>query len=152
MRPHALTGTSAGGSFSYNNAAYMTSRRDRTGAVTWTYTWRLNHKLGQTSKLLYRPWGETRVSTGTTPTTWRFTGQREDATIGLYFYNARYLDPQLGRFISPDTIVPEPGNPQSHPRIGHECTNGHVRIRVFVHHSWTATPTPSCRSRAIRRR
>ena len=56
-------------------------------------------------RVLYRPWGETRVSTGTTPTTWRFTGQREDATIGLYFYNARYLDPQLGRFISADSVV-----------------------------------------------
>ncbi|MFZ2360092.1 MAG: RHS repeat-associated core domain-containing protein [Anaerolineae bacterium] len=59
-------------------------------------------------RVLYRPWGETRLTTGTTPTTWRFTGQREDATIGLYFYNARYLDPQLGRFVQPDTIVPEP--------------------------------------------
>ena len=48
-----------------------------------------------------------------TATTWRFTGQREDATIGLYFYNARYLDPQLGRFTQADTIVLEPGNPQS---------------------------------------
>ena len=50
----------------------------------------------QISKLLYRPWGETRFSTGTTPTTWRFTGQREDCrrrTIGLYYFNARYLDP-----------------------------------------------------------
>ncbi len=62
--------------------------------------------------------GETRYTTGTTPTTWRFTGQREDATIGLYFYNARYLDPALGRFTQPDTIVPAPGNPQSHPRTG----------------------------------
>jgi RHS repeat-associated protein len=43
---------------------------------------------------------------------WRFTGQREDATIGLYFYNARYYDPKLGRFIQADTIVPDPGNPQ----------------------------------------
>ena len=67
-------------------------------------------------RVLYRPWGETRLSSGSTPTTWRFTGQREDCrrrTIGLYFYNARYLDPQLGRFIQPDTIVPEPGNPQA---------------------------------------
>ena len=55
----------------------------------------------QISKLLYRPWGETRFTTGTTPTTWRFAGQREDATIGLYYFNARYLDPQLGRFIQP---------------------------------------------------
>ncbi|MCO5242349.1 MAG: hypothetical protein M9927_00670 [Anaerolineae bacterium] len=40
-------------------------------------------------------------------TTWRFTGQREDAAIGLYYYGARYYDPQLGRFAQPDTIVPK---------------------------------------------
>ena len=77
----------------------------------------------QISKLLYKPWGETRFTTGTTPTTWRFTGQREDATIGLYFYNARYLDPQPGRFISPDTIVPAPGNPQALNRYSYVLNN-----------------------------
>ncbi|MCL4500058.1 MAG: hypothetical protein M1335_07470, partial [Chloroflexi bacterium] len=30
-----------------------------------------------------------------------FTGQRLDAT-GLYFYNARYYDATIARFISPD--------------------------------------------------
>ena len=48
-RPHAVTGTANGGSFSYDNAGYMTSRRERTGAPTWTYVWRPNHKLGQIS-------------------------------------------------------------------------------------------------------
>jgi RHS repeat-associated protein len=37
----------------------------------------------------------------------RFTGQREDDT-GLVYMNARYYDPQLGQFISPDTLVPQP--------------------------------------------
>ncbi len=74
-------------------------------------------------RVLYRPWGETRFSTGTTPTTWRFTGQREDATIGLYYFNARYLDPQLGRFTQPDTIVPEPGNPQALNRYSYVLNN-----------------------------
>ena len=73
--------------------------------------------------MLYRPWGETRFTTGTTPTTWRFTGQREDVTIGLYFYNARYLDPQLGRFTQPDTIVPDPGNPQALNRYSYVLNN-----------------------------
>ena len=41
-----------------------------------------------------RLWGETRYSSGSTPTTTircaqGFTGQRDDATIRLYFYNAR---------------------------------------------------------------
>ena len=63
--------------------------------------------------LRYHPWGGTRFTSGTTPTTRRYTGQVEDATIGLYFYNARYYDPYLNRFISPDSIVPAPQNPQS---------------------------------------
>ncbi|HEY53273.1 MAG TPA: RHS repeat-associated core domain-containing protein [Caldilineae bacterium] len=42
---------------------------------------------------------------------------------GLYFYNSRYYDPVLGRFISPDTIVPEPGNPQSLNRYSYVLNN-----------------------------
>ena len=38
----------------------------------------------------------------------RFTGQREDGT-GLVYMNARYYDPAIGQFISPDTLVPDPG-------------------------------------------
>ena len=36
------------------------------------------------------------------------TGQRRDDP-GLLFYNARYYDPAIGRFISADTIVPGSG-------------------------------------------
>ncbi len=58
----------------------------------------------RTGEVWYRPWGEYRGTPfGSTPTTWRFTGQREDATIGLYFYNARYLDPYLNRWIQHET-------------------------------------------------
>jgi RHS repeat-associated protein len=52
-----------------------------------------------------------------------FTGQREDATIGLYFYNARYYDPVIGRFTQADTIVPEPGNPGSLNRYSYALNN-----------------------------
>jgi len=50
--------------------------------------------------------GETRYTSGTTPTTYRYTGQREEASFGLYYYNARWYDPQLGRFAQADSIVP----------------------------------------------
>ncbi|MFZ1754285.1 MAG: RHS repeat-associated core domain-containing protein [Caldilineaceae bacterium] len=33
-----------------------------------------------------------------------FTGQKSDGT-GLLYYNARYYDPALGTFLSPDTMV-----------------------------------------------
>jgi len=53
-----------------------------------------------------KPWGETRYSSGTTATNYRYTGQREESSFGLYFYNARWLDVQLGRFVQADSIVP----------------------------------------------
>ena len=58
------------------------------------------------SELRYKAWGETRYSSGTTPTSYKYTGQREEAGIGLYFYNARWYDPLIGRFTSADTITP----------------------------------------------
>ena len=39
-------------------------------------------------------------------TDYKFTGQREEAALGIYFFNARWMDPSLGRFTQPDTIVP----------------------------------------------
>jgi len=56
------------------------------------------------SAMRYTPFGETRF--GDAPTDRRFTGQREEAGIGLYDYGARFYSASLGRFISADTIVP----------------------------------------------
>ena len=39
--------------------------------------------------------------------------------FGLIYMNARYYLPEIGRFISADTIVPEPSNPQSHNRYSY---------------------------------
>jgi RHS repeat-associated protein len=56
----------------------------------------------------YKAWGEQRFPTGASPlpTTFRYTGQRE-GSFGLYFYEARWYDSALGRFSSPDTVIPE---------------------------------------------
>lgn len=70
-------------------------------------------------ELRYFPYGKTRYDDGSTPTSRRFTGQIEDATIGLYFYNARFYDAALGRFVQADSIVPSPGNPQSFNRYSY---------------------------------
>jgi len=77
----------------------------------------------KSAELRYKSWGETRYTDGTTPTPYRFTGQREEATIGLYFYNARYYDPALGRFVQADTLVPDPGNPQALNRYAYVTNN-----------------------------
>jgi RHS repeat-associated protein len=95
----------------------------RVGSSTLNYL--LSDHLGSTAitvnsggtaevgELRYYAYGKTRYNSGSTPTSYRFTGQREDATIGLYFYNARYYDASLGWFVQADSMVPEPGNPQS---------------------------------------
>jgi uncharacterized protein RhaS with RHS repeats len=44
----------------------------------------------------------------------------------LYYYGARYYDPQIGRFISPDTIVPDPANPQTLNRYSY-CLNNPLK-------------------------
>jgi RHS repeat-associated protein len=57
------------------------------------------------------------------PTALGFTGQRLDANVGLLYYRARYYDPGLGRFIQPDTTVPDPGNPQNLNPYGYVLNN-----------------------------
>lgn len=53
----------------------------------------------------------------------KFTGQRLDAETGLYFFNARYYDASIGRFIQPDSVVQWPGNPQTLNRYSYALNN-----------------------------
>jgi RHS repeat-associated protein len=66
------------------------------------------------SEMRYYAYGGTR--SGTMGTDRQYTGQRWEAGIGLYDYNARYYDPALGRFVQADTVVPSPHNSQSFNR------------------------------------
>ncbi|MHC1725319.1 MAG: RHS repeat-associated core domain-containing protein [Syntrophobacteraceae bacterium] len=70
----------------------------------------------------YYPFGETRDSTGPEDFDYKFTGQENDPETGLYYYGARYYDPEIGRFISPDSIVQAPGDPQTLNRYSY-CRN-----------------------------
>ncbi|MGC8960808.1 MAG: RHS repeat-associated core domain-containing protein, partial [Chloroflexia bacterium] len=45
------------------------------------------------------------------------------AGIGLYFYNARWYDPALGRFAQPDTVMPKPSDPQQLNRFSYVLNN-----------------------------
>ncbi len=77
------------------------------------------------SRTLYYPYGEERwsASGGTLTTDYAFTGQRKERGIGLYDYNARFYDPYLNRFISADTIIPDPADPQSFNRYSYVLGN-----------------------------
>ncbi len=85
-------------------------------------------------------------------TTKRYTGQYHEAGLpggeGLSYYNARWYDAQLGRFVSTDTLVPDPMNPQSLIRLAYVYNNplryvdptGH---RLFEDNGNPATYYPS---------
>jgi RHS repeat-associated protein len=75
------------------------------------------------TELRYLPFGDTRYNPGGQITTYRFTGQRWDSGTGLYWYNSRWYDPLIGRFIQADTLVPQPGNPQSLNRYSYVRNN-----------------------------
>ena len=44
---------------------------------------------------------------------YKYTGQKEVASIGLYYYGARYYDPAVGRFTRQDSYRGELDNPQT---------------------------------------
>ncbi len=92
--------TLSGGNGSSNVLVYL--HGDHLGSVSFV----TNGATGASvSSQEYDPWGRVRSSTGTTPTKLNYTGQRLDDT-GLLYYGARYYNPVLGRFTSPDSIVP----------------------------------------------
>lgn len=93
--------------------------------------------------LEYKPFGETALNepanwpTGE-PTDHKFTGKELDDSTGLYFYGARYYDPSIGRFVTPDTIVQAPYDPQSLNRYSY-CRNNPLNyVDPTGHWFWAA--------------
>ena len=54
---------------------------------------------------------------------YKYTSKELDNSTGLYFYEARYYDAWLGRFVSADTIVPNPVDPQAFNRYAYVLNN-----------------------------
>ena len=63
----------------------------------------------------YFPFGESRVEESSPQglDDHKYTGQEKDEEIGLYYYNARYYHPDLGRFVSADPVDGDLTAPQS---------------------------------------
>jgi len=94
----------------------------------------------------YYPYGQVRYASGTLPTDREFTGQyAEEPGLGsLMFFNARFYSPALGRFVSADTIVPEPGDPQALNRYAFVLNNPLKYIDPTGHCAGTPESNPEC--------
>ena len=98
-------------------------------------SWLLGDHLGSTSmatgyygdtilsEVRYSAFGEIRYDSGTMTTDYLYTGQREEAEIGLYYYVARWYDPAIGRFVQADSVVPNPGSAKSWDRYAYTYNN-----------------------------
>jgi RHS repeat-associated protein len=90
----------------------------------------------------YRPFGEVLESIeepGVVNDT-KWGGHRLDAASQLVYMNARYYDPSLARFVSADSMVPDPVNPQALNRysfgynnpVSHVDPTGHAPVIAVV--------------------
>jgi RHS repeat-associated protein len=67
---------------------------------------RLTDETGQpVQSIAYDPYGRTVYIAGIKGFAYRFTDQEYDAGSALYYYDALYYDPLLGRFIQADTVL-----------------------------------------------
>jgi len=117
--------------------AWLMTDQINSTTVTASATGSLN------SEIRYTAFGTIRYENGITPTDYRYTGQLQQAVIGLDYYNARWYDPQLGRFIQADTIISNAKNPASYDRyayvnnnpINHNDPTGHF-VPLIVIAAW----------------
>ncbi|MCP3996505.1 MAG: RHS repeat-associated core domain-containing protein [bacterium] len=131
----------------YSLGSQLVAMRTAVDDVDQGVDYLLSDHLGSTSvahaadgsstvRQYYYPWGGLRGTSGpVVDTDIGYTGQRLDTSTDLMYYNARYYDPAISRFVSADTIVPNPANPQDLNRysyvrnnpIGYTDPSGHVR-------------------------
>jgi len=83
-----------------NTNMYLT---DALGSVITTISSAAGSAAVQGNQV-YGPYGTSRYQQGSMDTTKGFTGQYTDSLSGLDYYNARYYDPVVGRFLSADPV------------------------------------------------
>ncbi|MCE9599208.1 MAG: hypothetical protein K8S54_14690 [Spirochaetia bacterium] len=92
----------------------------------------------EASRIIYKPFGtiDHDHSPGINSVTHKFTGQELDEESGLYYYNARYYNSAIGRFVSADSVVPGDGeDPQGFNRYAY-VRNNPVKYTDPTGHFW----------------
>ena len=88
---------------------------DHLGSVLATHT-----VGGSTCSADYEPFGLEKV--GNECSSLQYNGRVQDGS-GLLYYNARYYDPEIGRFVSADSVIGSLGNPQSLNKYAYGLNN-----------------------------
>lgn len=101
-------GEGSGAVFPVNGFLFL--HPDHLGSITMATDGNGNRITGGqagASHVSYRPYGEINREDSFGPDVFRYkyTGQEEDKETGLYYYKARYYDPEIGRFLQADSII-----------------------------------------------
>ncbi|OGS19047.1 MAG: hypothetical protein A3J83_05335 [Elusimicrobia bacterium RIFOXYA2_FULL_40_6] len=105
------------GTVSYFHSDHLGSTHLMTNATTGL--------IVRTNK--YFPYGSSFETSGTTDDKHKFTGQVLDDDTNLYYYGARYYDPNIGTFITPDTFIQDSYDPQTLNRYTY-CRNNPIKL------------------------
>ena len=126
-----------------NGSAITWLHHDHLGSTTMT----TNSSGQSTDTADYDLFGQLR-SGKISATNYLYTGQEYDSENGLYYYKSRYYDPSLGRFASPDSIIPGIYDSQAFASYNYVGNNpvtytdpdGHVReTEIFNTLAWLIT-------------
>jgi RHS repeat-associated protein len=128
--PEVIVATTGGASTRYVQVQGQILAQQDSGA--WTHI--LADHLGSVRQLVgsdgqvdlaqsYDPFGVPFETSGSGESDFGYTGERWDSEAALLYLRARYYDPYLNRFISPDTIIPDFENPQSLNRYSYVVNN-----------------------------
>ncbi|HEU5376574.1 MAG TPA: RHS repeat-associated core domain-containing protein [Ktedonobacteraceae bacterium] len=137
---YSLAGHLIGSTDGSNTTFYLT---DAQGSVLTSIS--QSAVLGEQ---VYGPYGNQRYVQGTLGTDKGYTGQFHDSVTGLDYYNARYYDPVVGMFVSPDSVQ---GNAQGMDPYAYVAGNPESRTdptghRVIEPGSGGPTEGGSCSS------
>lgn len=75
------------------------------------------------TRMEYLPYGETWWQEGDEDNRPKYNSQEWDEETGFYFYNARHYDPEIARFVTADSVVPEQTSMQSWNRFSYVRNN-----------------------------
>jgi len=72
---------------------------------------------------LFEPFGAVRATFGEVDGSWGWATHRKTEDTGLTFMRARWYAPGVGRFVSPDSVVPDAAEPQIWNRYSYVLNN-----------------------------
>jgi RHS repeat-associated protein len=107
--PLAMLRTGTTSYYQAHGLGSLTSLSNTSGALANTYT--------------YDSFGNLTASTGSLTNSFRYTGREFDIETSLYYYRARYYDPQTGRFFSEDPSMFAGGDVNFYGYAGQRPTN-----------------------------